>query len=420
MPESLGRLLRFRGIAGALHNRSYRIYISGNAISLTGSWMQRLAVGWLTWQLTESGTWLGLIAFADLFPSILLGPLGGALADRYRRLPILKLASVFRLVQAGTLAALTAAGLITIELLFLLTAATGIIAAFNQPARLALLPSLVRERNLGSAIALNSVVFNLARFAGPAIGGVVIVQAGIAWAFAINAATYVVFLAFLMRLRVVEDHGRRRRSASLLSSIGEGVAFTARHRGIAPLLLLLVVAFVLARPFFELLPGFADRVFGGGAGLLATFTATVGIGAVFGGLFMAERPQRVPLTLIVLASMAVSALALVLFAASDRTYVAVPALAVVGFTMVSYGVGSLTLLQAAVDSGIRARVLSLYGLIFRGGPSIGAIGLGAASEVLGLQLPVAVAAALVFLGAALAFARRRRLAAALERPPTSS
>ena len=245
-------------------------------------------------------------------------------------------------------------------------------------------------------------------------------QAGIAWAFAINAATYIVFLAFLLRLRVVEDHGRRRRSASLLSSIGEGVAFAAGHRGIAPLLLLLLVAFVLARPFVELLPGFADRVFGGGAGLLATFTATVGIGAVLGGLFMAERPQRAPLTLIVLVSMGVSALALALFAASDRAYVALPALAVVGFTMVSYGVGSLTLLQAAVDSEIRARVLSLYGLIFRGGPSIGAIGLGAASEVLGLQLPVAAAAALVFLAAALAFARRRRLAAALERPPTSS
>ena len=414
MLEFLGRLLSFRGIAGALHNRIYRIYISGNAISLTGSWMQRLAVGWLTWQLTESGTWLGLIAFADLFPSIVLGPLGGAFADRHRRLRILQLANLLRLVQAVTLTVLTVAGLITVELLFLLTLATGVIAAFNQPARLALIPNLVREQDLGSAIALNSVVFNLARFVGPAIGGIVIVHAGVALAFAINAVTYVIFMAFLLQLDIVEDHSRGRPTTSLLSSIGEGVLFAVRHRGIAPLLLLMVVAFVLARPFVELLPGFADRVFAGGAGLLAAFTATVGIGAVFGGVFMAERPLRTPLTKIVLVSMALSALALFMFAASDQIYLALPALAVVGFTMVSYGVGSLTLLQAAVDSSMRARVLSLYGLIFRGGPSIGAIGLGVASEFLGLQVPVAIAAGLVFLGAALAFLRRRRLAAELE------
>ena len=148
MIEWLASVVRVSSIVRALQNRNYRIYISGNAISLVGSWMQRLAIGWLTWQLTESGAWLGLMAFADLFPSIILGPIGGAIADRRSRLRILQLATVLRLVQATTLTALTAAGLITVEWLLLLTLATGIVAAFNQPARLALIPSLVRQEDV--------------------------------------------------------------------------------------------------------------------------------------------------------------------------------------------------------------------------------------------------------------------------------
>ena len=407
-------LASISSIARALQNRNYRIYITGNGLSLVGSWMQRLAIGWLTWQLTESGTWLGLMAFADLFPSIVLGPLGGAIADRRPRLRILQLATVLRLVQATILTVLTVAGLITVEWLLALTLATGIVAAFNQPARLALIPSLVREDDLASAIAMNSVVFNLARFIGPAVGGFVIVNAGIAPTFAINAVTYVIFLLFLFQLDIEEAHSKVRTSDSILKSIGEGVVFAMRHPGIAPLLLLMVVSFVLARPFVELLPGFADDVFGGGAVLLAVFTATVGLGAVAGGIWMAEFRGRLGLVSTVLICTAVSAVSLLIFAAVDDVNVAIPALAIIGFTMVAYGVGSLTLLQATVTSEMRGRLLSLYGLIFRGGPSLGAIGLGGASEYFGLQLPVAVAASIVLLAVFGAFWWRRELLYALQ------
>ncbi len=415
MIEWLVNVVRVSSIVRALQNRNYRIYISGNAISLVGSWMQRLAIGWLTWQLTESGAWLGLMAFADLFPSIILGPIGGAIADRRSRLRILQLATVLRLVQATTLTALTAAGLITVEWLLLLTLATGIVAAFNQPARLALIPSLVRQEDVASAIAVNSVVFNLARFVGPAIGGFVIVSAGIAPTFAINTATYVIFLLFLFRIEIVEEHSKIHSGDSIFKSIVEGVMFAVRHPGIAPLLLLMVTSFVLARPFVELLPGFADDVFGGGAALLAIFTATVGLGAVAGGILMAELRGRVGLVNTVLVSTAVSALALLVFATVRSVEVAIPALAIVGFTMVAYGVGSLTLLQATVASEMRGRLLSLYGLIFRGGPSIGAIGLGGASEYLGLQLPVGAAAVIVLVAVAVTVLWRRRVLYEMEK-----
>jgi MFS family permease len=129
--------------------------------------MQRIAIGWLTWQMTKSGLWLGIVAFADFFPVVLIGPIAGAAADRWDRLRVVKTSQTISLVQATVLFALTASGHMNIGLLLALTALQGVVVAFNQPARLALVPSLVAERDLASAVAISSIVFNLARFVGP-------------------------------------------------------------------------------------------------------------------------------------------------------------------------------------------------------------------------------------------------------------
>jgi MFS family permease len=134
-------------------------------------WMQRIAIGWLTWQLTGSGLWLGIVAFADFFPVVLIGPIAGAAADRGDRLRVVKTSQTISLVQATVLFLLTASGHMTIGLLVALTAFQGMVVAFNQPARLALVPSLIPPSDLATAVAINSVVFNLARFIGPACGG---------------------------------------------------------------------------------------------------------------------------------------------------------------------------------------------------------------------------------------------------------
>ena len=179
-------------IALPLRNANFATYSAGSAVSLIGMWMQRIAIGWLTWQLTKSGLWLGIVAFADFFPVLLIGPFAGAAADRWDRLRVIKTSQTISLLQATLLFELTASGYINIGLLVALSAFQGVVVAFNQPARLAFVPSLVSQADLASAVAINAVIFNLARFIGPMFAGVAIVWFGVEAAFAANALSYIV------------------------------------------------------------------------------------------------------------------------------------------------------------------------------------------------------------------------------------
>lgn len=194
----------------------------------------------------------------------------------------------------------------------------------------------------------------------------------------------------------------------------EGVRYVFRHPGIGPILLLQAAGGLLLRPVVELLPGFTDRVFGGGAELLALLTSAIGIGAIVGGLWMAQRGGHAGLTRIVIASSALLCVSLAVFSATDALWLGLAAMLAVGFAMVAGGVGSQTLVQLAVTDAVRGRVMSLHGLLFRAGPALGALAYGAASEFVGLRPPLAVGAALAFVIRALIWARRARIAAILE------
>src|ERR1700757_4985347 len=163
--------------------------------------MQRVAVGWLAWTLTHSGTWLGIVSMAEFFPVVFLSPLAGALADRRDRVGIIPVAQIAGIIEATLLAALVYTNAITIELLFVLTLLLGVFNAVAQPSRLALIPTLVDRPSLPSALAINAIIFNSARFIGPAIAGIVIVKISVGAAFAANAATYVVFLVAMGNFR---------------------------------------------------------------------------------------------------------------------------------------------------------------------------------------------------------------------------
>ena len=403
----------FHAIGRALSHRDFRIYAAGNAISLIGTWMQRLATGWLTWQLTGSGWWLGVIAFADLFPTLVIGPIAGAAADRFDRLNTTKVTQSLNLLQAVILFALTASGHITIWLLCALTALGGIISAFNQPARLALVPSLVPRPDIVTAVAIVSIIFNLARFIGPAVAGVMIVRVGVAAAFAANAATYAVFLFTLTRLRATYPTPGRQR-ASFLREVADGMRYASSHEGIAAILLLTIVTSLFSRPIVELLPGFASEVFKSGAQGLAMLTSSIGIGAVVGGFWLGGRTQTLGLTRVALATSLGMAAAIATFTATDSLWIGLPLLAVVGFCMSASGIASQTLVQLTVPSAMRGRVLSLYGLIARGGPALGALTMGAASESLGFRIPVAVGGLIAAAAAIWLLALETRIAARLE------
>lgn len=397
-------------IVDTLSAPTYGSYVVGNGISLIGTWMQRIAVGWLAWSLTGSSLWLGLIAFADLFPTVIVGPLGGAFADRVDRLRLVQVSQILACGQAASLFALTITGAIDIYLLVALTLFLGTVTALNQPARLALVPSLVAPHQLNAAIGINSVIFNLARFIGPAIAGFIIAGGNVAWVFGLNALSFGAFLFILFRLRLGPETRVARQRKRFHADLADGVAYAARTRHIAVQLLLLMAIGLGARPMVELLPGIADVFFAGGPKTLALLTSTFGAGAIAGGLWLAGRRTETDLAAIVTASALVLAAALGAFILSPSLWFAVPAVAVLGVAMVITGAGIQTLLQVNVDSAMRGRVLSLYGLIMRGGPALGALAMGWAAEYLGLRWPLAGGAALVAL-AALAIAVRMR------RPP---
>jgi len=405
---------RFHNIVRALGNRNYRIYATGNFISLCGTWLQRIAVGWLAWQLTHSAAWLGLVSFADLFPTVILSPIAGTLADRRDRVAMIRSTQFLAMGQAIALAAMTYAGLMTIGWLFALSLAMGIVNAFNQPARLALIPSLVDRPDLASAVALNSTIFNSARFLGPAAAGFLIAHGSVALAFAVNAASYMVFYAALLRIRLTDlpPTGARRRN--FLEDSLEGYGYVARHAGIGPMMVLLTATALCTRGFTELLPGFADAVFGRGAQGLAWLTATTGLGAMVGGVLMASRGDPTGLTRLVIANLLVMSLALIAFTATTSYWLALACLFVAGFSLVVNGIGAQTLIQTAVDSAMRGRVMSLYGMIFRGGPALGTLIMGSAASQVGLRLPVATGALLCAGFWLWARLRQNRIAASFE------
>jgi len=406
----------FGNIARALSHRNYRVYISGNAIQLVGTWMQRVSVGWLTWTLTHSGTWLGLMSMAEFLPVLFVSPLAGVLADRRDRVGIIRITQLYGCFTATLLAILVGTGFISSHVLFGLVLLLGINQGIAQPARLALIPTLVDRAALPSALAINSIVFNTARFIGPAIAGLLIARVNIAAAFAANAITYIAFQISLANLRDIPPLPVRAAQNALRASL-EAYSYASRHPGIAPMLMLFAVTTIGTRGFIELFPGFADSVFHRGPQGLAMLTSTVGLGAIFGGLWMLLRSQISGLTTIVLANTLIMSLAIIAFTATDSFTLALPCVFVAGTAMVITGIGAQTLIQASTDRGMAGRVMALYGMIFRAGPALGAVIMGTASEHFGLRLPLAIGAIVSCLFWALTLHRRKAIMASLEEPP---
>ncbi|MDH5555760.1 MAG: MFS transporter [Alphaproteobacteria bacterium] len=404
----------FGAVGRAFGNRNYAIYTAGSTVAMVGLWVQRLGVGWLAWELTYSGFWLGAIAFADLFPAVVIGPFAGVLADRMDRLRLARACQWLSLAQTGLLFVLMVWSHIDIVSLMLLTLFLGCVRAVYMPVRLSLVPALVRPDDVPAAIAISSMIFNLARFVGPAAAGLIIARWGVAPTFAFYGVTVVVLLIAFSRLRIDRVPPGAGRGGGMLAQIAEGLRYTASHGAIAPLFLLMLGLSVLARPVGELFPGFADLVFQRGAVGLAWLSSAIGLGAVAGGLWLARRGSAVGLLPIALAGAGVSGGSLILFTGTDIFPIAIPAIGLFGAAVVSCAIATQTLLLSAVEDHMRGRVLSLYGVIFRGGPAVGSLLMGGLSDLFGLRWPMAVGGVLCLVAAIWAWRGRRRMEVVLE------
>lgn len=398
---------KLSAVRSVLRNRRFAAYTCCNSISMVGMWAQRLAVGWLTWQLTESESWIGAIAFADLLPIVLIGPLAGVWVDRPLRKLMMRWCQSLMLVQVLVLFTLSLSDLISIWLLFLLVLFNGIVAAIYHPVRLSVVPSLVKSDDLMAAVSMTAVSFNLARFAGPALAGLVIAFYGVTATFLVVALCYTVmlFAAFLINIPsrpwLAEQQTR-----SVWSELRDGLEYAATNRAIAFILLIQAILALCVRPLGELLPAFIGAIFSEGAGMLAVMTSAMGVGAIVAGLRLLLWDVGRGLANLIILSTALSAVAVILFSLTPTIWLAVVIIFFVAYWVAVCGIASQTLIQSRVDETKRGRVISLWAAIYRGVPGVGALIIGTLASRFGLTWPSVIAASLCAIAAAWMYTKR--------------
>jgi len=375
----------------------FAVYSLFNFLSLTGSWGQRVAAGWLVWEWTGSGFWLGVLALADLAPVVVIGPFAGVVADRWSRVMVNRIIQTILAALSALLAFLIFVDAITLVLLIGLIGLNGTLSALAQPARLALVQELVPRGDVGPAVAINSVKSNLARLIGPAVAATMIVYFHIGWVFLGNALVTALFALVLGRLKLLPSL-RRRPSGGVLTQIGDGFRFLLSERALRLVLLMNLLGGVLVRSLGELLPAFAARSFADTATGLATLTSSLAFGAVLAGLTVGRQVSEGEL-------MRRGAFAWVVAAAFGLGFGLVSApwaamLCVCGLGMwIARGlILAQTFVQLRAPDEMRGRALSVHGLIVRSSPAIGALLIGTALDLVGL--PLSVSAAALLFGAA--------------------
>jgi len=376
-------------IKGILANRTFTRYMVGNFCSQSGEWAQRLAVGWLAWEFTKSPFWLGMILFADLAPTLLVSPLGGALLDRMDRLRLTRWTIWAALGQPVFLAVLYFSDLLEIWSLLAATFYLGVIHSVNQAARLAIMPLLVEESEISRATPLLSISFNLARFVGPFMFGMIVLVAPVGYTFFLNIVFYAVFMAILRSVRLREETLSPTKGRNIFAATKEGIGYALSHPGIGPLLIVLIASSFGTRAFMDLLPGFADQVFGRGPEALSMMTAVIGLGALTGAVYLVMRTSIAGLARVSMMASMLTGLGLILFTAVGSFYLGLAILYFVGIGLAISAVGVLSLVQVSVRGEMRGRVVAIYGIIFRGGPAIGGLAIGWIAEWTGLRWPVA-------------------------------
>jgi MFS family permease len=372
----------------ALRNRLFAAYITGSTACFIAFWIMRTTVGWMTWQLTGSGTWLGFVSFAYLIPMVIMGPVGGAVADRFDNLRMIAACQAVLIIAALTLTALAGLSGLTIWMLLIAATVQGTTEAFSQTAQLAVVPALVERKDLTAAVATSSVSFNIARFLGPAIAGGLIAGIGPTAAFAAAALGFGSFLVALLLIHPRVARVTRKASAGFLRSLADGIHHTVTHAGIGPLMLLVIAIGTTGRPVVELFPGFAQRVFHSDAMGLAALTSSIGIGAVIAGLKWSGLGRDRDLARAVSQATLGLAASIWAFLLAPNLYLATPCLVALGYCVASAGICVQTMINIAVGDDMRGRVLSLFGVCFRGSPALGALSMGALSDRFGLRLPV--------------------------------
>ncbi len=366
----------------ALRHSSFRWYFGGQLISISGSWMQVLAQGWLVFQLTHSELALGIVAGASGIPSLFLSPFAGVIVDRFSRRGLLILTQTLQMILAFILAALVFADTVQVWHIVLLAFLLGLTKCVDAPARQAFIKDMVGPEDMSSGITLNSIMVNGGRVVGPALAGVLLASLGAAWCFFVNGVT---FLAVLVSLVVIHEAfrvpgvGR----GSPLQQMREGVTFSRRHETILPLLLLSAVGATFAVNTITLLPALADVVLHSPVDGLSLLSAAQGVGAIIAGLFLTPLVNRFGHGSVVSVMMVVWSWSMIMLASTNLLPLSVFFMGVFGFAFVLFFVNANTMIQMVVPDAYRGRVMSLFTLTFLGLTPLSALLIGALANVIG-------------------------------------
>lgn len=387
--KELGELFprNFRGafrIFSSLKTRNFRLYFLGQCVSLCGTWIQNIAMGWLIYRMTDSVFLLTSVTFLNLIPSLFLTPLTGVLSDRFNRYRILITTQSLFMVQAMTLAVLTLSGTIQVWHILTLSACAGIFSAVEAPARQSFYTRLVPPGDMSNAIALNSVAINGSRFVGPPIGGILISLVGEGYCFLINSLSYLGVLTALLMM-VLPPFVRSVGRSHWGQELREGFSYINGYLPIKTVILLVAAVCFFGMPFLSIVPAVVKDILGGDSQMLGYVMSSVGAGAMTAGLYLAARKKVRGLGKVVTICCAMFGLGLVLL-----SFVHVPVLAClvcfpIGFGMIATLASCNTLLQTLVDDDKRGRVMSFFTMASAGMNPLGSLFMGSVAKSLGIN-----------------------------------
>jgi MFS family permease len=388
----------------AFRSPNYRLFFLGQGVSMVGSWARSTAQGWLVYDLTGSKRHLAWVSAASLLPLALLALPAGAVIDRVDKRRLLLWTQVVQMALTSALAVLVATGTVRWEHVLAIATGMGIAVAFEMPCRQAFVVEMVGKENLRNAVALNSILFNLALVLGPSIAAALMATVGIWACFAFDALSFVAIIAGFAWM-VLPPHAPHPRTETGWAHLTAGVRYVASDLRVRTLMLLLSIAMVFGWSYSSLLPAYARDVLGEGETGYAWLFASSGIGACVGALWVAGRgggrPHRV-----VFGTLGTFSAALLAFAATDLLAPAMALRAVAGLCMIAFFATCNTAIQVSVPDRLRGRVMALWALVFGASLPLGNLLMGEAAHRLGTPLAIGGGAALCLVGSAAIAATR--------------
>ena len=368
------------------HSRNFRLFFFGQAVSVTGTWVQYVASSWLVLQMTKSGVALGVVTALSFAPILLIGAWAGVLADRHDKRRILLFTQGSFAVLALLLVALVATGVVDLWMVYVLSFLQGVVTAVDNPARQSFFAEMVGQEHLTNAVSLNSAVMTGTRIVGPALAALLIASVGIAACFLVNGVSYVAVIGGLLAMRPADLH----RTAAPRDGGGlrSGLRYVWGTRALRLPLIVAAVLFTFSFNFAVLLPLLAERTFGGGAGTLGLLLSLMGVGSLIGALAMARGTEPSERRLVV--SAAVFGVLTIAVAFAPTLPLTLGVMTMLGLVSIVFMITANTTLQLTSRPDMRGRVMALYSVVFLGGTPIGAPIAGWTAERFGPRLGLAL------------------------------